>query len=234
MKKYMKIMCVMLIITCLMHLGIYAAANLQKITAYLNYDIAVKLDGNEQLMYDANGKRVYPISYEGTTYVPIRAVSNMLGVNVAWDADSYSVLLGKTGIEQDFIETIKPYNTDAQPYMHRTIADNRSATIHTTVYNHYICISEFSRGDKLFYDLSGLYETLTFDMYCLGDFQWSSTDYAIVDFYGDNGVLIDSVTIDGMDLPKHYEIDVSGVQQFIISVREDPSGVAYLYNMYIK
>ena len=46
MKKYMKIMCVMLIITCLMHLGIYAAANLQKITAYLNYDIAVKLDGN--------------------------------------------------------------------------------------------------------------------------------------------------------------------------------------------
>ncbi len=76
-------------------LGAAATGNLQEIKAFLNYGITVKLDGEEQIMHDVNGKRVYPITYEGTTYVPVRAVSNMLGIDVNWDGTTNTVLLGE-------------------------------------------------------------------------------------------------------------------------------------------
>ena len=59
-----------------------ATDTLEAISAYLNYGITIKHEGIPQTMMDANGVRVYPITYNGTTYVPIRAVSNMLGVGV--------------------------------------------------------------------------------------------------------------------------------------------------------
>jgi len=40
------------------------------------------------------GNPVYPIIYNGTTYLPIRAVSNMLDIPVAWDATTKTVILG--------------------------------------------------------------------------------------------------------------------------------------------
>lgn len=75
--------------------GALAVGNLEEIKAFLNYGITVKLDGEEQIMYDGVGNRVYPITYNGTTYVPIRAVSNMLDIDVNWDGATNTVLLGE-------------------------------------------------------------------------------------------------------------------------------------------
>jgi len=75
--------------------GAVAVGNLEEIKAFLNYGITVKLDGEEQIMYDGVGNRVYPITYNGTTYVPIRAVSNMLDIDVNWDGATNTVLLGE-------------------------------------------------------------------------------------------------------------------------------------------
>ncbi|MBQ6860048.1 MAG: hypothetical protein IJO08_00170 [Clostridia bacterium] len=77
--------------------GACLAANMinEEITAIKSYDINIKYNGELQTMYDANGKQVFPLSYEGTTYVPVRAVSNIFGVPVAWDAETKTVLLGE-------------------------------------------------------------------------------------------------------------------------------------------
>lgn len=77
-----------------MMVGANAADTLKTITASLNYGITIKYNGNVQEMKDANGNRVYPISYEGTTYLPVRAVSNMLGIEVNWDGPTNTVWLG--------------------------------------------------------------------------------------------------------------------------------------------
>lgn len=78
-------------------LGVGASNGLEEINALLNRGITIKMDGQAQEMYDANGERVYPISYNGTTYLPVRAVSNMLGLGVMWDEASNSVLLTSGG-----------------------------------------------------------------------------------------------------------------------------------------
>lgn len=75
--------------------GANAADTLKEIKAFLNYGITVKYNGEVQELKDANGNRVYPISYEGTTYLPIRAVSNMLGIEVNWDGPTQTVWLGE-------------------------------------------------------------------------------------------------------------------------------------------
>jgi hypothetical protein len=73
------------------------AAATTKITATLSADITVKYNGVVQAMKDGNVAVVYPLSYKGTTYLPIRAVSDMMGIAVAWEGKSKTVLLGRTG-----------------------------------------------------------------------------------------------------------------------------------------
>ena len=71
------------------------ATTVTTIQATIATNITVKLDGEVQNMRDANGQVVYPISYQGTTYLPVRAVSNMLGLPVDWDSETNTVILGK-------------------------------------------------------------------------------------------------------------------------------------------
>lgn len=75
--------------------GANAADTLKTITASLNYGITIKYNGEVQEMKDATGNRVYPISYEGTTYLPVRAVANLLGIEVNWDGATNTVYLGE-------------------------------------------------------------------------------------------------------------------------------------------
>jgi hypothetical protein len=66
----------------------------QQIQATLSPDITIRLDGEVQIMRDANGNQIHPILYQGSTYLPLRAVANMLGVPVDWDASTRTVFLG--------------------------------------------------------------------------------------------------------------------------------------------
>ena len=79
-----------------------SAATAQSITARLSPDVTVQYNGETQNMADANGNSVYPVSYEGTTYLPIRAVSNMLGIAVDWDQATKTVLLSDTDNPADY------------------------------------------------------------------------------------------------------------------------------------
>lgn len=58
-------------------------------------DIKVTLDGKPVELKDATGKTVEPFTYNGTTYLPVRAVANLLGVDVKWDAATSTIYLGE-------------------------------------------------------------------------------------------------------------------------------------------
>lgn len=70
-----------------------AAANIQRITADLRPDIAVYVNGVQQTFRDTKGNPVSPIQYNGTTYLPVRAVANAAGMEVDWDSKTQSVYL---------------------------------------------------------------------------------------------------------------------------------------------
>lgn len=55
--------------------------------------ITVKYNGEAQTMKTATGAVVYPMIDGGTTYLPIRAVSNMLGLEVDWEQATQTVKL---------------------------------------------------------------------------------------------------------------------------------------------
>lgn len=73
---------------------VMANSGLQDIKAQINYGISIVYNGQSQTMYDAAGTQVYPITYNGTTYVPVRAVSGIFGESVEWDGATNSVFLG--------------------------------------------------------------------------------------------------------------------------------------------
>ncbi|MFD3262177.1 stalk domain-containing protein [Paenibacillus lentus] len=78
-----------------MSLGAAASSQLQEIKAFLNGGIKVRVDGDIAQLKDTNGKAVLPITYNGTTYLPVRAVADVLGVPVKYDAQTNEVLLGE-------------------------------------------------------------------------------------------------------------------------------------------
>jgi hypothetical protein len=75
--------------------GVFADSLVQEIKAYLVKDVTVKVDGEVQVFKDADGKVVYPISYNGTTYLPLRSIGGLMDKEVKWDNSTRTVLLGK-------------------------------------------------------------------------------------------------------------------------------------------
>ena len=219
-KRILSIICLMAIMVSCFAAGVYGANNIEEIKAYLNYGITIKYDGQVQSMYDANGKQVYPISYEGTTYVPIRAVSNMLDVNVDWDGANNTVLLGNSGTVKSFVNDLSPYTTDGM-YKAITEKDNKSKTIAGKTYSEYIAC-EATWGGAGFYDLGGKYTSFTFEAY--GDMDFD------VKLYGDNEELLQVVHINGKDLPKKHTVDVTNVVQLKIEM----TNWSYIFNATIE
>ena len=85
-----------------------ATAYQKSITA--NYGISLEINGNKANLTDVNGKTVEPFTYNGTTYVPIRAVAENMGSYVGYDAKLLSCI--KTIPRQSFlrIRLRKPAN----------------------------------------------------------------------------------------------------------------------------
>ncbi|WP_150275904.1 stalk domain-containing protein [Paenibacillus tepidiphilus] len=76
--------------------GVYAGTNLQKISAYLNHGIGFKVNGAAYTPVDNNGKALAPITYNNTTYLPVRALADALDVPVTFDAAANQVILGSS------------------------------------------------------------------------------------------------------------------------------------------
>lgn len=82
-------------ILCAAGIAIGASANgiIEKVQAELRPDFTVKIDGETKTFKNVNGNVVYPLLYEGTTYLPIRAIGEIMGKTVYWYEDQKLVEL---------------------------------------------------------------------------------------------------------------------------------------------
>ena len=83
------------LITLALLVTVVGAVSNETISVLLNRMLTVKYNSAEQSMKDANGEPVYPISYNGTTYLPIRAICDMLGVDIEWDEPTNTVSISE-------------------------------------------------------------------------------------------------------------------------------------------
>lgn len=58
-------------------------------------DFKIVIDGKEKTFKDAKGNRVYPILFDGSTYLPLRAIGEIMDCDVTWDGDDKSVSISK-------------------------------------------------------------------------------------------------------------------------------------------
>ncbi len=73
-----------------------SARAVSEVTARLRPDYTIIIDGSKRLFYNAKGQQVHPISYNGTTYLPLRAIGELMGKNVDWNADTKTATLSGT------------------------------------------------------------------------------------------------------------------------------------------
>ncbi len=64
--------------------------------------VKVVVDGKEIRMRDANGNKVEPMIYNGTTYLPVRAIADSFDKEVYWDGPNYTVYLGDMDGELEY------------------------------------------------------------------------------------------------------------------------------------
>lgn len=75
-----------------------ALATTGRQTVEVNYNnIKVTMNGEAVALVDANGAAVEPFAINGTTYLPVRAVANALGLDVGWDQETATVTLSSKG-----------------------------------------------------------------------------------------------------------------------------------------
>ena len=66
----------------------------------INKQIKIIYNNLQKNFYDINDNLIYPISYNNTTYLPIRSIANLFGCFVDYDYETNTVLLGnKLNIE---------------------------------------------------------------------------------------------------------------------------------------
>ena len=68
-----------------------AASVYKNITARQNTAMTVKVDGTALTMKDDDGDSLYPLTYDGNTYLPAEQLANAVGYNLSSDDNSVSL-----------------------------------------------------------------------------------------------------------------------------------------------
>lgn len=69
---------------------------IEAVDVYLKPAITVRYEGDVVEFKDATGASVYPIIYEGKTYLPLRGLCSLVEKAVEWDDQSKTIFMGKT------------------------------------------------------------------------------------------------------------------------------------------
>lgn len=121
-------------------------------------DIKLVVNGKEVTPKDVNGNVVEPFAYQGTTYLPVRAVGEALGKTVRWDGETKTVHLGELPQATYLVDVCKVSKRNERS-VYRA-ADHKAFELGGKRYS-----QGFTTNDTIIFELGGKYESLTFDLF---------------------------------------------------------------------
>lgn len=212
------------------------ARNLSKSVEVVYRDIKIYVDDKKINPSDTNGNIVEPFIYNGTTYLPVRAIGEAFGKPVEWEGTTSTIYVGTHSDEKPdlSITSTTPYftsNTNASecdfikfvPSRHK---DNKgemydSALVASGRYSIWGDSQRINRS----YLLNAGYSKLSGKFGLTYNSRNITTNNVSFIVRGDNKVLYTSDAITCGDLPIDFEIDVTGVIElnimFVFSDSED-------------
>jgi len=203
--------------------GVYAGTNLKEIKAYLNGGLKVRVNGAVAQLNDEKGSAILPITYNGTTYLPVRAVANVLDVAVDYDKDKQEVILG---------EKVDGTPLNAEEFNKYTYTkDPAQTTYNNKNYKEAFYYHE-SGAPTLIITPNKKYQTLHLKIAALDK---ELTEVKIDDL--DNNVLLKDVgTISPSDGLKEIVVDIGNVKTVTISMQVKDGGgfIVPLIDSYYK
>lgn len=95
-KKKVSVLTLIVVAIISLSIGVFADNEMIKIQGYI--DKGMTLTYNEEILKltDAQDGIIYPVLIEGSTYLPVRAISEIVGLEVGWDGDTRTVSLSNT------------------------------------------------------------------------------------------------------------------------------------------
>lgn len=159
-----------------------------------------------------------PFVFEGTTYVPLRYVSEALGKPVDWDGKTGTAYIGSLPNEIVYLTDIKPYAFSNSMIEYSAKYDDNSMTMAGKSYIKGLQTKSFSiDSGQFFYNLDGKYSKIE-GLVGLDDLENEAP--VSLSFYLDDKE-IKNITLKNGDLPHQINLDVTGGLQLKIKLKND-------------
>ncbi|MFD0675793.1 MULTISPECIES: stalk domain-containing protein [unclassified Paenibacillus] len=214
------------VMLCLsLSLNVWGAGTLTEVKVFLNTGIKVMLNGKAFEPVDPDdGTKLVPITYRGSTYLPMRAVAEAAGIKVNWDANTETAYLGEVSgtISKDSINFIKAspefvYNGNAT-YRLASRTPNEVTTGDGTVLN-YGYVTGGSRSVNMEVTTNFTYSKFKAKVWVSDSLTKENLQIKIVD---ENNVAVKELKVKG-DTLTELELDVKDTKALRIYVQGDKS-----------
>lgn len=184
----------------------------------VSYDnIKVYKDNVKYDLKDTSGKTVEPFVYNGTTYLPLRSVASLTGMDVKWDNATKSVYLwdemSAYQTAADLMEVCPPYEKDIACREYLKVAGDTFVMAGKHYTNGLTFGSDFYPPYALF-NLDGKYSVMNL---VVGHVDDTSMDDVMVTFIVD-GDVAKEVKVSAKSLPQDISVPLNQGKQLKIMV----------------
>jgi sRNA-binding regulator protein Hfq len=208
--------------SCLLVAGASAYADpvSKSITAVFN-DIKIVVNGNAVTPKDSDGNVVQPFVFDGTTYLPVRAVAQALNQSVDWDGGSNTVYIGQkpagksTALSKlDYARTDQSSHLNFDGWTPNNSGKNDVFHLAGTQYSNGIGVyGSYIDSAYIVYNTNSQYKQLT-GVFGLDDLAKNrGNDVGTLVIYGDDKEIYRSNKVLQGDKPVDVNVDITGVNQ---------------------
>jgi len=204
--------------------GAYASTNSKTLEVFYNIK-NIKINQVSKMPEDK------PFTYNGTTYVPLRFISEQLGYPVEWDSPNQTINIGKTseksafypGRDLEYMNFQKSTSSNSYKYSSNkdTISDNIG-----NKYSNYITISNIwgEEWSLLEFPLNGQYSTFKSVLGLTEDGKNLRKPLTLEVFLDEK--LIETYTVSAGDMPQEIEFKLKNVNKIGFKL-SSPSSAGY-------
>lgn len=175
---------------------------------------------------DSNGNKIEPFIYNGTTYLPVRAVGDAMGKAVEWDGKTQTVFIGKRNdVSNYFLNHFQAYDYGSFYWTFGDTSKEKLGGSNSMQMGGERYYNGFKFGDPAYaiFNLNGKVNSIS-GIIGLDDFE-NKADTSI-NFIGD-GKLLKTINLKAQTLPEDFSVDVSNVLQLKIEKGEGYSEVDF-------